>query len=140
MATPPPGDEPKSRAAAGKNRSVLIVDDDESLRYLLRRYLVEAGYQVHEAEDGRQATRMYRQRPADLVVLDLVMPDQEGLETIRVLRQEFPSVRIIAISGAFLGEFLPVATALGAQAALEKPIEQALFLKTVQDLIGELPA
>jgi len=136
MAPSPSGDEPNSRAAAGKNRSVLIVDDDESVRYLLRRYLADAGYQVQEAEDGKQATRMYRQRPADLVVLDLVMPDQEGLETIRVLRQEFPGVRIVAISGAFLGGFLPVATALGAKAALEKPIEQTLFLKTVQDLIG----
>ena len=125
-----------SSVSSEQERHILIVDDDESVRYLLRRYLVEAGYQAQEAEDGRQATKMYRQRPADLVVLDLVMPDQEGLETIRTLRKEFPDVRIVAISGAFLGEFLPIATALGAQAALEKPIDQTIFLKTIRDLIG----
>jgi len=71
----------------------------------------------------------------DLVITDLVMPEQEGLETIQALRQDVPGTGIIAISGAFGGQFLQVAKALGADAILTKPIRAELLLNRVAEVL-----
>lgn len=118
---------------------ILIIDDDAGLRRILGQILARAGYAVAEAVDGCEGLKSFRKEPVDLVVCDLIMPDKEGLETISVLRKEFPAVKIIAISGGarVTGyDFLPAASGLGANVALAKPFTREQILETVEQLIG----
>jgi len=118
---------------------VLIVDDDEQVRTVFRKALESGGYQVTEAPNGRIGARLYRERPSDLVIMDLIMPEQEGLETITALRRDFPDVKIIAISGGGRGtaaDYLSVARKLGAMLALEKPITPGALLHEVDQVLG----
>jgi CheY-like chemotaxis protein len=101
-------------------------------------WLEESGYKVTEAEDGRQAVERARVVRPDLIITDLVMPVQEGLETIPVLRKEFPSVPVIAMSCAFHGEMLRVASRLGATAALPKPLTEESLLRCVRAVLKPL--
>jgi len=116
--------------------SVLVVDDEDQLRQLIREILEQAGYQVTEARDGKEAVQQYRLAPADVVIMDILMPEQDGLETTSTLRREFPNVKIIAITGSseMIGilSFLDVAKMLGAHRALQKPFEMQTLLDTVQ--------
>lgn len=119
---------------------ILVIDDDEGLRRVLGQILVRAGYSVAEAPDGRKGLRAFRSAPVELVICDLIMPDQEGLETISVLRREFPSLKIIAISGGarVTGyDFLPAATGLGANLSIAKPFTREQILEAVESLIGK---
>ena len=70
--------------------SVLVVDDENQIRRLVRETLEQAGYHVTEARDGTEALQQYRLAPADLVIIDILMPNQDGLETTVALRREFP--------------------------------------------------
>jgi CheY-like chemotaxis protein len=114
----------------------LVVDDEEPVRRLLARILVEAGYEVIQASDGAEAIEMVRQRAPGIVITDLVMPQKEGLETISEVRQLAPHAKIIAISGAFGSRFLTVATHLGANATLAKPISADVLLRTIRDILS----
>lgn len=113
--------------------SVLVVDDEDQIRQLIRETLSQSGYQVTEARDGKEALRQYRQSPADLVIMDILMPDQDGLESITTLKHEFPNVKIIAITGGsdMIGilNFLDVAKMLGAHRTLQKPFDMKTLLE-----------
>ncbi len=120
---------------------ILIIDDDEGLRRILGQILVRAGHVVTEAVDGCEGLKSFRKEPVDLVVCDLIMPDKEGLETIAVLRKEFPAVKIVAISGGarVTGyDFLPAASGLGADVALAKPFTREQILEAVERLVGRV--
>jgi CheY-like chemotaxis protein len=125
----------KVRAVLGPAARILVVDDEAGVRAFLREALEQGGYQVIEAADGRQALRQARAGNADLVITDLVMPEQEGIETIRALRREMPGIGIIAISGAFGGMFLKTAQLLGANAVLSKPVTAELLLARVAEVL-----
>lgn len=116
--------------------SVLVVDDEDHIRQLIRETLERAGYEVQEARDGRQGLERYRAKPTDLVIMDILMPDQDGLESIMTLRREFPAVRIIAITGGsdMIGilNFLDVAKMLGARRTLQKPFDMQTLLDAAQ--------
>jgi DNA-binding response OmpR family regulator len=103
---------------------VLIIDDDTAMRGTMRKILERAGHEVRDAADGRKGVALFRAEGADLVVTDLLMPEQEGIETIIELRGVAPGVRILAVSGADAlghdGRLLD-AEALGADASLAKP-------------------
>jgi CheY-like chemotaxis protein len=85
--------------------------------------------------DGKQALGQVRAGHVDLVITDLIMPEQEGIETIQALRRETPGVGIIAISGAFGGQFLKTAQMLGAAAVLNKPLTAELLLARVAEVL-----
>jgi CheY-like chemotaxis protein len=127
------------RAALGSpepaRTRILVADDDAGVRAFLAAVLASGGYEVVEAVDGRQALRQVRAGGADLAIVDLVMPEQDGLETIPALRSELPGMGIIAISGAFGGQFLETATLLGADAVLSKPVSAELLLAKVIDVL-----
>ena len=114
---------------------ILVADDEALVRGFLRAVLQEAGYEVLEAANGKEALQQVRAEPVDLVITDLAMPEQEGLETIRALRRDVPGVRIIAISGAFGGQFLKPAQMLGADAVLSKPASAEMLLARVAEVL-----
>lgn len=119
-----------------EGEAILVVDDDSEVRHVLRTILESAGYTVAEADNGRQALAECRARRIGLMITDLVMPDQEGIETIKLARRTYPELRIIAISGAFGGEYLRIAELLGADAALPKPLRMDALLEAVRRSFG----
>ena len=120
-------------------KSVLVVDDDPSIRALIRLYLESAGYAVVEAADGKRAMSALDGQPVDLVILDIFMPEMDGLEVLQVLREQSQSCKIMAISGgsAKIGmDLLGHATIFGADLVLEKPFGEGTLLGKVAPLIG----
>jgi two-component system response regulator (stage 0 sporulation protein F) len=115
-------------------RRVLVVDDDPSLRNLLAQTLQGAGYQTFMAEDGRDARMQVEERSIDLVITDLAMPGEEGMELIRTLKKKQPDVKIVAMSGAFGTEVLRAAGALGAHLSLAKPLSKETILRCIDQL------
>jgi PAS domain S-box-containing protein len=112
--------------------TILIADDDPAIRKLVAKMLVPAGYAVIEAGNGREAVDLVSRNPQiELLLTDLAMPDQEGIETIQRLRQLYPQLKFIAMSGKFGKDMLEVATKFGAVAGLPKPIERQMLLDTV---------
>lgn len=106
--------------------TVLVVDDDEAVRSSLEMLLEAYGYQVMLARDGRQGLAAFRANSPDIVLMDLMMPIQDGLETIALIRREWPKAYIIAMSGgAAIGNWdgLAAARTLGTDHAIEKPFE-----------------
>ena len=101
---------------------ILVIDDDPDMRALLEQTLKSAGQEVVLAADGKEGMEQYRAKAADLVITDIYMPNQEGLETIREFRGRFPKVAIIAMSGrGDAGAMLSIAQKLGAVEILQKP-------------------
>lgn len=118
---------------------ILVIDDDEQMRILLRQVMEWAGYEVIEAGDGREGMLKQRKQRADLVITDLIMPEQEGLETITSLRREYPELKIIAISGGGrIGPdaYLPAAQELGADRVFSKPFDVRQLAVTVKELLA----
>jgi YesN/AraC family two-component response regulator len=115
---------------------VLLVDDESSIRKLLRKVLESAGYSVLEAANGREALKSVRQRPVDVMLTDIVMPEKEGLETIRELRTLHPAVRVIAMSGAFDGRYLKTAAMMGARATMKKPVAPDELLRILEQVMA----
>ncbi len=118
---------------------ILVIDDEAPVRDMMRQTLERAGYEVIEAGDGRQGMARLRQQPADLVITDILMPEQEGIETIRMLRKEFPEIKILAISGGGKKgnmEVLPIARTFGAHRTLAKPFERKDLLDAVSALVS----
>ena len=129
----------KVREVLGAGRlpgTLLVIDDDPAVRGFLRQILASAGYVVVEAGDGKSGMSKIEPRAVDLVITDLVMPEQEGLETLRRLRAERPGLPVIVISGAFGGSLLETAKRLGANAALAKPIDPESLLRAVRDALA----
>jgi DNA-binding NtrC family response regulator len=119
----------------GKNR-VLVVDDDKSIRILYSRVLSSGGFEVQTAENGREAINLLSGFRPDLIILDLVMPEQEGIETLLQLHSKHPEIPVVAISGALgANEYLHVADLLGACETLPKPIKPEQLLKTVKSVL-----
>lgn len=114
-------------------RRALIVDDDRSIRFVLRQSLLAQGWEVEEVEDGSLVEERLESMRYDLLMLDLYMPGMNGYEVLRRIRQPHagvlpvwktrPDVRIVVLSGAANRDGLDFATRLGADACLAKPFE-----------------
>jgi two-component system, chemotaxis family, chemotaxis protein CheY len=102
---------------------ILLIDDNDLIRKMMSRMLASGGYEVQEAANGKVGVACYRKQRSDVVITDILMPEQEGLETIRKLRDVDPKVKIIAISGADedRARYLDLAVKLGARRTLQKP-------------------
>lgn len=119
---------------------ILIIDDESSLTYLCQEILEQAGYEVLLACNGQEGLQLFRQRPADLVITDVFMPVQDGLEVIMALHREKPTLPIIAITGNAEGSyFLSVAKQLGAQLSIAKPFTARDLVQAVQQQLQGAP-
>lgn len=114
---------------------ILLVEDDRYFRAMTRGLLAEGGHSVVEAEDGAAALEAFRRGAFDLVIMDLLMPEKDGIETITEMKRDFPTARIIAMSGggqyAPKEEYLRVARIIGATEALTKPFTAEVLLSAV---------
>ncbi len=119
---------------------LIIIDDDATLREVLTTALTQSGHTVRQAGDGDAGIRLYRQRPADLVITDIVMPDKEGLDTIIELRRDYPTARIIAMSGGLAHDpklYLHMAEKLGARLVLYKPFSLAELFEAIDNALAK---
>lgn len=118
---------------------VLLIDDEEGVRTVIREVLDRAGYEVEVAEDGAHGLKIFAANPTPVVITDLIMPQMDGLEMIGALRRAYPWVKIIAISGGgrrLSRDYLPAAQALGADRILYKPFEPSEIVETVRELMA----
>lgn len=118
--------------------AIIIADDDPIVRQFAIELLRECDHAVVEAENGRQALRLIEAMPVDVLVVDMLMPEMDGLETILALRQSHPTLKILAISsGGQVGarRLLDMARAFGAHAALQKPLALATFKTVIDQLL-----
>ena len=118
---------------------IVIIDDEDPVRAMLRDVLEEEGYEVAEAADGWCGLQLLTTAPADLVITDILMPDKEGIETIREVRADHPNVPVIAMSGGgAVGnlDFLQLARDFGAAEVLQKPIRIDKLLDAVTGVLN----
>ncbi len=119
-------------------KDILIVDDEEQMRLALRRMLERKGYSVREAENGDRAIRIHREKQADLIITDIIMPDKEGLGTIVEIKGEFPDTKIFAMSGGGKNspeQYLRMAAGLGVDRVFIKPFNMEDILSAVAEAL-----
>jgi DNA-binding NtrC family response regulator len=114
--------------------SVLVIEDDEGCRAYLTTLLRRAGYRVHELPNGSGVGALLSTAPVDAVITDLVMPEVDGLETIRSVKRLAPALPVIGVTGAAFGPddcYIRAMTVLGAAAVLLKPLEGEAVLSAL---------
>ena len=118
-------------------RQILVIDDEQSIRTLLKQVFERHGYQVLVAPNGDVGVQQFKENHVDLVILDLIMPEKDGIETIRELKSLDADIKIIAISGGGIIKpelYLKLARKFGAIYSFQKPInndEITTFVKTL---------
>lgn len=117
---------------------ILIIDDDDLTQSMLKMALDGRGYEVFQAFDGKQGLSLLRKEAFDLVITDIWMPETDGLQVIKKVHQDFPNIKILAISGGSRKvpglDSLPVARAMGADQLLRKPFGEKELLDAIQSL------
>ncbi len=117
---------------------VLIIDDDSVITETTRMLLTREGYAALTAGNGNRGLKLCREHEIDVVLTDIIMPEKEGLETIRDLRREFPCIKIIAMSGGGRidsHDYLELAGKLGAHRTLAKPFRKQALLKVLEEVL-----
>lgn len=117
---------------------ILIVEDEKDLREMLKISLLRRKFTVYEAENGKDAINHFKPSITDLVITDIIMPDEDGLKVIIKLRELKPTIKIIAISGggkAGPGSYLHLAKALGADAIFSKPFSINDLITKMEELL-----
>lgn len=119
---------------------ILIIDDDHHILLMLKKMLERAGFEVELASNGNKGLELLKRMHVDLVITDIIMPEKEGLETIREMKRLLFDLKIIAMSGGGRispENYLGTAKVFGASRVLEKPFTQKQLVSAVQDLLGE---
>jgi len=117
---------------------ILVVDDDPTMRALLRKRLEAEGHEVAEAKDGVQGVAAIRRGGVDLLVIDVLMPGKGGIEALMELREDHPDLKILIVTGHSPTEseaFQNVARQFGAARVFTKPVDFDTFLATVKKLL-----
>jgi len=118
---------------------ILVIDDDAMVRHTMSKILRHGGYEVVLAEDGLRGVAAFRKEHPDLVITDIIMPEQEGIATISQIRREVHDAKIIAVSGGGRignADFLSMARKLGANDILPKPFLPADLLERVKTCLA----
>jgi len=120
-------------------KKVLVIDDDEGVRLTLKHVLATNGYAVILASDGLEGVELARSCDRLIVLTDLLMPRLDGIETIRLLKEQNPEVKIIAMSGGLRmgqGDILDSAARSGADRVIAKPFDLKALLELLPALEG----
>lgn len=120
-------------------KNILIIDDDKSLRLIIKEKIKKSNYKIFEASNGKEGIEIYHKNDIDLIITDLIMPEKEGIETIIELKKENKDVKIIAISGGGYfnpEDYLEAAEGLGAIKTFIKPIDFEKFTKFINELLN----
>jgi DNA-binding response OmpR family regulator len=118
---------------------ILIIDDDQLIRMTCCNILKNADYDALEADNGNTGLAIFAKERPDLVIIDMLMPEKEGLETISEIRAIDPEAKIIAISSGGSTRnmsFLQLAKKVGADHALQKPFKPAVLLSAIKTLMN----
>lgn len=119
-------------------KKILIIDDEQPVQKMLKRLLEKNDYTVIQADNGNEGIKKFKRHTPDLVITDLIMPEKEGLETIRELKGIKPEVKIIAISGGGLNDpkmYLDLASKFGAANTFSKPVDNEVLLSTLHEML-----
>lgn len=117
---------------------ILLIDDDPIFRGMVKQALELAGYEVTDAADGNEGLKIQFERSADLIISDIIMPEKEGIDTILEIRERFPAVKIMVISGGgWYGTEIDfdMAEKLGA-VTLDKPFEIKDLMAAVEQMLA----
>ena len=118
---------------------LLIVEDDDELAGFLSEKLAERGYEIVTAQNGNQALKALVAQSFDLVVTDILLPEKEGIETIREIKQIKPDLPIVAMSGGGIGSadlYLHLARYAGASKTIAKPFRIGELVLLIEDILG----
>ena len=119
-------------------QKILIVDDEPHILLMLKKMLEPSGYEIDLAANGNEGIELFRKSQADLVITDIIMPEKEGLETIREMRRIRPNLKIIAMSGGgkvSADNYLEIAKIFGASKLISKPFTKNEMVSAVQELL-----
>ena len=119
--------------------NILVIDDELQVREILQHMLERKGYSVLLAEDGEEALEICSNHDLDLMIVDMVMPKKNGLETIQEVKRDYPAIKIIAISGGHMvgpKRYLDNAKTFGADRFFEKPFSRGEMLEAVEELVA----
>lgn len=119
--------------------AVLVIDDDPGVRSVIRRYLERGGHACQEAENGSLGLQLLKNSSFDLIIVDMLMPEKEGAETIREIRSHWPSLPLIAMSGGgaiSADDCLRIARALGADRVIRKPFDLKDLQAAMESLLN----
>jgi len=120
-------------------KRILIIDDDHHILLMLKKMLEKAGFEVDLASNGVDGLELFQKIQADLVITDIIMPEKEGLETIREMKMLRSDLKILAMSGGgkiSADNYLETAKIFGATMVLEKPFSQKTMVDAVNKLMG----
>jgi len=120
-------------------KRILIIDDDHHILLMLKKMLEKAGFEVDLASNGVDGLELFQKIHADMVITDIIMPEKEGLETIREMKRMRSDLKIIAMSGGgkiSADNYLETAKIFGASLVLEKPFSQKTMVDAVTRLMG----
>jgi len=137
----PSSENRAGRVAAGaspQSKSILVADDDASVRQMLSRVLESEQYTVLRAQTGREAAVMFLSAPPDLVLLDLNMPDRDGWEALQLINAVNPMIPVIIITAQ--PSQYEQGSRVGADALMEKPLHLSLLLGTIHKFLTESEA
>jgi len=121
-------------------QKILIIDDDHHILLMIKKMLERAGFEVELASNGNEGLELFKRLQVDLVITDIIMPEKEGLETIREMKRLRADLKIIAMSGGgkvSSDNYLNMAKIFGASRIISKPFSQKQMVSAVQDLLGE---
>jgi len=120
---------------------ILVIDDQESIRRIVRRALEQDGHQVMDASDGEMGMQVLARHGADVVITDIFMPGQDGILTLRQIRKQFPGLKVIVISGGDSTGMMDLrkdAELLGAVKSLQKPFTSRELVELVRSVLGPI--
>jgi len=124
------------------DKMVLVVDDEAAIREFATEALSAAGFLTSVAGDGIEAIRSLEVVPFDLAVVDILMPEKEGVETIIEIKRRWPDCKIVAMAGegrVSAADYLRLATYFGADATMTKPLSNAAVVETVRGMLSKAP-
>lgn len=119
---------------------ILIIDDDHHILLMIKKMLERAGFEVDLASNGDEGLKLFKKLSVDLVITDIIMPEKEGLETIREMKRLRSDLKIIAMSGGgkvSSDNYLNTAKIFGATKIMTKPFTQNQMVSAVRELLGE---